>query len=112
MEKVNPKVYRLRLDDRYPGSPVVNVEHLKKYSPSPEEFGTRTELPDIRTTRPESEEYKVDSIVGHRINKKSKKFEFLIRWRGYDPHHDSWASEKDLRNTPEILRKYRKRVAI
>lgn len=111
-EKVNPKVYRLRLDDRYPGSPVVNVEHLKKYAPSPEEFGIRTELLDTCTSKPESEEYEVDSIVGHRINKKSRKFEFLIRWRGYNPHHDSWASERDMHNAPEILRKYRKKAAI
>ncbi|KZP10442.1 hypothetical protein FIBSPDRAFT_686130, partial [Athelia psychrophila] len=27
MDRVNPKVYRLRLSDKYPGSPVFNVDH-------------------------------------------------------------------------------------
>lgn len=111
-EKVNPKVYRLRLDDRYPGSPVVNVEHLKKYAPSPEEFGERVTLPDTRTTKPASEEYEVDAIIGHRVHKRSGKYQFLIRWKGYDPHHDSWVMERDLRNAPGILRKYRTLAAI
>lgn len=62
--KVNPKVYELWLDDRYPGSPLVNVEHLKKYALSPEEFGERSILADTRTSRPETEEYEVEDIVG------------------------------------------------
>lgn len=111
-EKINPKVYRLRLDDRYPGSPVVNVEHLKRYAPSPEEFGERKILGDTRTTKPETEEYEVEDIVGHRIQKRTGKYQFLVRWKGYNPHHDSWVSERDLRNAPEILRKYRRRVSL
>lgn len=111
-EKVNPKVYRLRLDDRYPGSPVVNVEHLKRYAPLPEEFGERSILPDTLTTKPATEEYKVEEIVGHRVQKRTGKYQFLIRWKGYNPHHDSWASERDLKNASETLRKYRRRVSI
>lgn len=112
MEKINPKVYRLRLDHRYPGSPVVNVEHLECYAPSPEEFGERVILPDTRLEKPENEEYEVEDLIGHRVNKRSKKYEFLVRWKGYDPHHDTWVSEQDLHNAPEILRRYRKRAAI
>lgn len=112
MEKVNPKVYRLHLDDRYPGSPVVNTEHLKKYAPSPEEFGEHSTLSDMCMVKPDTEEYTVEGIVGRRINKHSRQYKFLITWKGYDPHHDLWAGEKDLRNAPEILRKYRRQAAI
>lgn len=112
MERVNPKVYCLRLDDRYPGSPVVNVEHLKKYAPLPEEFGERTILPDTRTAKPETKEYKVEDLIGHRIHKRSGKYQFLVRWKGYNPHHDSWVTERDLRNAPEVLRRYRRKAMI
>ena len=45
VEKINPQVYRLRLPDIYPMHPVFNIEHLKRYMPSPAEFGERTKLP-------------------------------------------------------------------
>lgn len=78
-EKVNLKVYHLRLDNCYPGSPVVNAEHLKRFAPSPEEFGERAILPDTRTVKPASEEYEVDKIIGHRVHRSSRKYQFLIR---------------------------------
>jgi hypothetical protein len=37
LQKINPKTYRLRLDDRYPGFPVFNYDHLKPYTESPED---------------------------------------------------------------------------
>lgn len=66
MEQINPKVYRLRMGDNYPGSPVFNVDHLKKYSSSPKEFRDRITLPSMRLRKPAKEEYKVDSLVGHK----------------------------------------------
>jgi hypothetical protein len=31
LQQINPKTYRLRLDDRYPGFPVFSYDHLKPY---------------------------------------------------------------------------------
>lgn len=106
-ERVNPKVYRLRMSDKYPGSPVFNVDHLKKYAPSPEEFGERDAMPETRITRRESEEYEVDFLVGHKYDKQTRKYRFLVRWKGYNPHFDSWVTERDLKNAPSILREYK-----
>ncbi|KII93300.1 hypothetical protein PLICRDRAFT_71792, partial [Plicaturopsis crispa FD-325 SS-3] len=57
-------------------------------------------------------EYEVDHIVAHKYDKRSRKLQYLLRWKGYDPLHDSWVSERDLRNAPEILRAYRKAAGL
>lgn len=49
-QKINPKVFRLHMSDKYPGFPVFNIEHLKKYEDSPPEMGERTKMPESRRT--------------------------------------------------------------
>ena len=107
VEKINPQVYRLRLPDTYPMHPVFNIDHLKKYNPSPNEFGERTELPPTRDLKA-SEEYEVEAILGHRLTgkKKANRRMYLIRWKGYGPADDLWVSEYDLRNSARIRREY------
>lgn len=107
-QQINPNVYRLRMSDKYPGSPVFNGEHLRQYSSSPEEFGDRVTLPDTRTTKPASEEYEVQSIVGHRWDRSKRKMLYLVRWKDYSPLHDSWLTERDLKNAPEFLHSYQR----
>jgi len=53
----------------------------------------------------EEGEYIVEAIIGHR--KKSKKFQFLIRWQGYKEEDDTWEYEKNLDGCSEILMKYK-----
>lgn len=108
MQKVNPNVYRLRMSNKYPGSPVVNVEHLKAYTESPEEFGNRTKLPETRTKRPEEPEYDVERIVGHRYDKKKNRTLYLVRWEGYGPQFDTWEPAINVKNAPLALERYRK----
>lgn len=112
MEKINPMVYRLRLPDNYPMHPVFNLEHLKKYKPLPPEFGPRTTLPSTHDLLA-SPEYEVEAILGHRLsNKKTgNRRMYLVRWAGYGPLDDSWVSEYDLRNAPELKREYLNMIA-
>lgn len=50
-------------------------------------------------------EYEVDFIVNHKIVRKQR--QFLVRWKGYPPSHDSWVKEQSL-NCPLILKSYLK----
>ena len=106
-ECVNPKVYRLRLPDKYPGSPIFNIEHLKAYQ-EPTEEG-RTTLPDSPLRKEESREYEVESILGHKRVGKTKALKYLVRWTGYGPQFDEWLTARDLRNASDVLREYQKR---
>ncbi|KAL1684897.1 hypothetical protein GGG16DRAFT_67398 [Schizophyllum commune] len=77
MQVINPAVYRLRLPDNYP-------------------------------MHPASEEYEVEAILGHKLLKRKdgNNRRFRIRWVGYEPSEDSWVSEYELRNAPELKQEY------
>lgn len=106
MQRINPNVYRLRMSNLYPGLPVFNYQHLKKYEPSPAEYGERSSLPETRTRRPEQEEYEVEKIIAERRTKKG--LEYLVRWEGYSPLYDTWEPKRALTNAPEIVAKWQR----
>jgi hypothetical protein len=109
LQKINPKAYRLRLDDRYPGFPIFNFDHLKPYKESPDRFGLRATLPSTRDHKTESEEYEVEKIVGKKYDKSKKQHMWLVRWKNYGPQFDTWQTKKDLRNAPEMLRAFERK---
>ncbi|KAI4294664.1 hypothetical protein K525DRAFT_165578, partial [Schizophyllum commune Loenen D] len=65
----------------------------------------RLRLPDNYPMHPE---YEVEAILGHKLTKRKKGNNrmYLVRWRGYDATEDSWVSEYDLRNAPELKQEY------
>jgi len=104
-QKINPDIYRLRMGDNYPGSPVINIQHLKKYNVD-DTYHNRTTLPESFNRKTESQEDKVEKIVSHkRIGKKSTLW-YLIRWAGYGPQFDTWATARDLKNSAKLLTEY------
>ena len=105
-QKINPKVYRLRMSDRYPGLPVFNIEHLKPYHASDATWGERTTMKESRRLKAPSEEYCVEAIVGHR--RKRRGMEWLVRWEGYGPQFDTWEPTSYLRNAPLVLNEYKR----
>ena len=107
LEQINPQVYRLKLPPNYPMHPVFNIEHLKKYHPSPTRFEERETLPSTRELIAYPE-YEVESIVGHRLTtqKRGNRRMYLVHWKGHEPVDDTWVSEYDLRNAPEVTRAY------
>lgn len=76
MQRINLNVYRLRMSNLYPGLPVFNYQHLKKYEPSPVEYGDRDVLPETRMKQTEQEEYEVEKIIAERCTKKG--LEYLV----------------------------------
>lgn len=113
MERINPVVYRLRLPAEYPMHPIFNIEHLRKYEPSPARFPNRSKMPDLRMEKKSSEEYEVEAILGHRDVKRGGRVvqHYQVRWKGYDANEDKWVSEHQLRNAPVLRREYLKQFA-
>ena len=107
-EKISPVVYRLRLPKEFQMHPLINIEHLTKYQRS-EEDNSRAQLGDLRILSGETE-YEVDKIVGHRFNRSLNRVEYLVRWKGFGPEHDTFESEAHLCNAFSQVRSYRSRL--
>jgi len=105
-ECINPKVYCLHLPDKYPGSPIFNIEHLKPYQELAD--GDRTIMLESTLRREESQEYEVKSILGHKRISNSKTLKYLVRWSGYGPQFNEWLIARNLHNASDILWEYRK----
>lgn len=107
-QRINANTYRLRLPDNYPGSPVVNLRHLKRCWSSDPKLGSRQTLGDTCVVEPARKEYEVEGTVGHRYDKKLRTMLHLTRCVGYSPSYDLWLTAKDLRNAPDVLFDYQK----
>ena len=58
-------------------------------------------------------DFEVEGIKEHRAigffnstDESKNKYEFKIRWKGYDPSYDLWLTREDLYNCEEILQEY------
>jgi len=105
-QKINLKVFRLRMSDKYPGFPVFNfnINHLKKYKESSPEMGDCTTMAESRRAQEETQEYEVKSIVGH--HRSGRSLQYLVHWLGYGPQHDTWESAQALRNAVTLVCRY------
>ena len=109
IQRVNPNVYCLQMSNLYPGLPVFNYQHLKKYVEAPPEYGERAALPETRTGKPAEDEYEVEKIIAERRSKKG--LDYLVRWVGYSPLYDTWEPKRALRNAPEVVSRWQKSKA-
>lgn len=107
-ERVSDATYRIDLPDTFPMSNVIHIDHLHKYEASPEEFGERAALRPPRWHLDASQEYQVERLVAHRNNQTRGQVEYLVRWEGFGPEHDSWLTARELRNAPARLIDYKR----
>ncbi|KZV78404.1 hypothetical protein EXIGLDRAFT_595372, partial [Exidia glandulosa HHB12029] len=56
----------------------------------------RSILPAPRWELEPVQEYQVEKLVAHRNNRSRKQVEYLVRWEGYGPEHDSWLTAREL----------------
>ena len=56
---------------------------------------------------PDGEEWEVEKILDE--CKHYKKTQYLVKWRGFPDHENSWEKESDLRNCKDLLEEFRNR---
>jgi len=94
---VNNNAYKLEFQDGR-AHKVVNVEFLKRYHPSPAEFGSRALAPAAPDNRGEVE---IDKILGTR--ERYGKTEYLVTWIGHNRNHDEWFRRDQLPHATEAI---------
>ena len=83
-----------------------NVIHITLLKPYVETEAHGPNYPNPPPELIEGEfEYEVERIIRHR--KRGSHYEYLIRWKGYNQNDDSWETEDNLKNAPQILDQYK-----
>ena len=95
-KQVGEVAYKLQLPPSMRVHPVFHVSLLKGYK------GKAPYTPAVIVDG--EMEYEVEQILNHR--QKQNKTEYLVKWRGYGAHENSWEPEINLRNAEQILREY------
>ena len=52
------------------------------------------------------EEYEVEEVLDSRRYGRWRKLQYLVRWKGWGPEHDSWEAAEDLTNAPDLVKKF------
>lgn len=60
----------------------------------------------VKSREKNEQEFEVEDILAHKIGR-NKKRRFLIKWKNYEPQHNSWTDEIHL-NCGSVLAKYLK----
>ena len=104
VEKISKVDYRISLPRSWK---IHNVFHIDRLIPfiETEEYGQAYSQPTPELIDGE-EEYEVDEIITHRRKGRSRKQEYLVKWKGYPSSENSWMKEDDL-HAPELLAEYR-----
>ena len=104
-DRINEVAYRLKLPLNMRVHPVFHVSLLQPYRSD-----GRVQPPPPVTFVDGEPEYEVQSILDHRDVRTARgralRREYLIKWLGYGPEHNTWEPDKNLANCPAILQKY------
>ncbi|GAA6018098.1 hypothetical protein JCM10207_006080 [Rhodosporidiobolus poonsookiae] len=100
--KVGESAYRLELPDEVRLHPVFHVSLLHPHRDNP--FPDRIPQPPPLTIVDGQPELEVDTILDSRTY--YGKLQYLVRWRGFAPTHDSWESADNLANAAELVENF------
>jgi transposase InsO family protein len=103
VERIGEVAYKLELPPSLKWHGVFHVSLLRPYVD-----GGRTVPPPLPEIIEGELEYVVESILGHRdvgTGKRAKR-QYLVKWEGYGPEHNSWEPAANLTNCAEAIQSY------
>ena len=108
LKKVGASAYMLKIPDSWKKAgihPTFNEKLVTLYQAS--SFSSQQKPPPPPPVIiKEQEEYEVQKILDSKMW--WGKAHYLVRWKGYGPHYDTWQVEYDLRNAPDTLAEYKR----
>jgi len=103
IQKVGKVAYKLELPASMKVHPVFHVNLLHKYRSD----GT-VQPPPPPVLVDDQLEYEVERILQHRdvaLGRKRSRREYLIKWLGYGPEHNSWERVSDM-HCDDLIQEY------
>jgi hypothetical protein len=102
---LGPITYELLLPKQWKTHPVFHASLLTPYKE------TETHGPNHLEPPPDLiddvEEYEVEALLAHR--KLGSRYQYLVKWKGYDSSYNTWEPERNLLNATDVLEAYKRR---
>jgi Chromo (CHRromatin Organisation MOdifier) domain len=102
LQRVSPVAYRLELPSAWTIHDVFHATLLTPYHETPQHgVNFARPPPDLVDNL---EEYEVEEVLGHRYHGKSRRLQYLIKWKGYSAADNMW-EPADQVFAPDLIRK-------
>jgi transposase InsO family protein len=98
---VSPFAIQLKLPGTLRIHPVVNVTRLRPYVPPIPGQQVQPPPPIELDGEPE---WEVSQILDARLRR--GRLQFLVRWKGFTPDHDSWEPEENVAHAPKLVEEF------
>jgi Chromo (CHRromatin Organisation MOdifier) domain len=102
--KISDVAYRLKIPEKWKIHNVFHASLLMPYKKTEKHGPNFLELPPDLIDG--EEEWEVEEILGDWQYRRKK--QYLVRWKGYAPAHDSWVNESEL-HAPDLIETYRRK---
>ena len=100
LDRIGTVAYRLLLPETMKIHNVFHVSLLEQYRSD-----GRCQPPPPTLFLDGDEQYDIDSVLAVRQSSKRRR-EFLVKWLGYGPEHNTWEPESNLTNCSEVLQAF------
>lgn len=107
LERVGNLAYRILLPTTWKIHDVLSVAHLEPHTPDQFERVT-VPVPEMVVGHDGEveEEWEVEEIIRDRYNKRRKRKEYYIKWKGFGPENNTWEPEENLINAGDVFTRY------
>lgn len=108
VKQINPVAFQLELPDALKIHDVFHASLLRPYQSDGQFHPPPTILIEGE------EEFEVDRILDRRDRplRKGQQRQYLVKWLGYGPEHNTWEPEQNLQNCKQSLRVYWDSIAV
>jgi len=102
---VSDTAYTLDLIETSRVHPTIHISQLKPYIlPKSSILRKSPDPPPPPIILNDLIEYEVEEIIKHR--KRRNKNEYLVKWKGYDSHENTWEPESNLGNSQDVIKEF------